>query len=134
VRGNRAIFTAATATLGVAASLIASDGNRLSNWLLLGGAGLLMASEDVCRDIELEIRILKRNADHLDLKQIRTDALSMHHPRRLAAAIAAAIGILVAGGAVRAVEMPTKQSRQYVCLGSHQSQRFVCRPTRIVAP
>lgn len=101
VRGHRALFTAATATLGVGASLLAGDAAEPGNWLLLAGAGLIMGAEDVCREIEADARMLAK-ATRKEMQQTRADVLATHHPRILGGAILLGMALLVAGAALRA--------------------------------
>jgi len=100
VRAHRAIFTAATATLGVAASLIATNAGRVGNWLLLVGAGVIMAVEDVCREVEIDARKLSKDTS-TGISQTRTDVLGTHHPRLIAVAIFLGLVALGAGIVVR---------------------------------
>jgi len=102
VRGHRALFTAATATLGVAGSLLATDAAEPGNWLLLGGSGLLMAVEDLCREIESDAHRLSI-ATKEEMPQTRRDVLETHHPRSIAAALVAGLLLLVGGGVLRAI-------------------------------
>jgi hypothetical protein len=102
VRAHRALFTAATATLGVAGSLLAMDAAEPGNWLLLAGAGVVMGAEDLCREIENDAHRLS-HATKKALPQTRIDVLETHHPRVLGSAVALGILLLVAGGAVKAL-------------------------------
>jgi hypothetical protein len=100
VRAHRALFTAATATLGVAASLIASDSSSIGNWLLLVGAGVIMAVEDVCREVEIDARKLAKDTK-TDIGQTRADVLGTHHPKLITGAIALGLVALGVGISVR---------------------------------
>lgn len=100
VRGHRAIFTAATAALGVSASFLADGSGEPGNWLLLVGSGMVMGAEDVCRDIETSARILAHPGKR-SLAETRHDALKTHHPRVLAAFLAVGLAAIVVGYILR---------------------------------
>jgi hypothetical protein len=103
VRAHRAIFTAATATLGVAASLIANDASQVGNWLLLVGAGVVMAAEDVCREVEGDARKLSKDTG-TDIRKTRVDVLGTHHPALLAISIILGLIALGAGVSLRSAQ------------------------------
>ncbi len=64
VGGHRALFTMATALLGVAGSLVADDPCVAANWFLLGGASLLMYVEDECGEIKFASKALESDKPH----------------------------------------------------------------------
>jgi hypothetical protein len=102
VRGHRALFTAATATLGVAGSLLATDASEPGNWLLLAGSGLVMGVEDLCREIESDAHRLTV-ATQEEMPQTRLDVLETHRPRVLGGAIVLGLLLLIGGGVLRAM-------------------------------
>lgn len=100
VRAHRAIFTAATAALGVSAALLAEDSDQVGNWLLLLGSGLIMGAEDACREVEVDARRLAKGPG-AKLRQTRRDVLMTHRPRVLSAAIVFGLAATVAGFVLR---------------------------------
>jgi hypothetical protein len=100
VRGHRAIFTAATAALGVSASFLADSPGEVGNWLLLVGSGLIMGAEDLCREVETDARLLTK-ATKTALSQTRRDVLATHHPLIVAAALALGFAAMAGGLVVR---------------------------------
>jgi hypothetical protein len=91
---HRALFTGATAVLGVAGSLLAEDARLVRNWLAVSGAALLMYGSDRASDMDRETRVLAKNSDK-DLDEIRADVLDGKGARAQAVLFSAA-GLCIA--------------------------------------
>jgi hypothetical protein len=94
VGSHRALFTIATALLGVSGSLVADDPHELSNYFLLMGTLLLMYVEDECGEIEAASRTLGGPAE---LFNARNDLFDTHNGRLLLTVGALSVAVLVAG-------------------------------------
>lgn len=100
---HRALFTGATALLGVGGSLLATDARLAANWCLVVGAALLMYVEDRAADIDLDARTLARSSSK-PLGEIRLDVFLGRHPRSQTAQFLVAVAILAAWAILLAVE------------------------------
>src|SRR4051794_26171882 len=94
VGSHRALFTIATALVGVSGSLVADDTGKPANYLLLLGALLLMYVEDECREIEDDSRSID---DGGKLAQARVDVFETHAPRKLYILIGFSVMLIAAG-------------------------------------
>jgi hypothetical protein len=94
VGSHRALFTIATALLGVSGSLVADDPHTLSNYFLLFGTLFLMYVEDECGEIESASRPLGGPATPIDA---RNDLFDTRNSALLLTIGALSIALLAAG-------------------------------------
>jgi hypothetical protein len=99
VGAHRALFTMATAMLGVAGSLVAQEPCNSAHWFLLGGSGLLMYVEDECGDIHQASQALTGGKKARSVGA-QIDVFETHNTRLLYALLAAALAALVTGFAI----------------------------------
>jgi hypothetical protein len=102
VGAHRALFTMATALLGVAGSLVAQDPCNPGHWCLLGGSGVLMYVEDECGDIHHASQTLVggKKAQSVDAQ---VDVFATHNTRLLYALLVLAVAALTSGFAMIAL-------------------------------
>lgn len=96
VGSHRALFTLATALLGVSASLVANEPHTAAYYCLLVGALLLMYVEDECGDIETASKALGGSGIMIDA---RNDLFDTHNTALLLG-LAGVSGVLLVGGFV----------------------------------
>lgn len=94
VGSHRALFTIATALVGVSGSLVADDPGGPGNYLLLLGSLLLMYVEDECREIEQDSRAI---GDGKKLAQARVDVFETHQPKKLYTTAGLSLFLFAAG-------------------------------------
>jgi hypothetical protein len=140
VAANRAIFTAATAVLGVGCSLLAVDVAAVRNWTLVLGALALMYVGDSCADVERDARRLARNSEK-DVSAARAHVFDEHRPRLIIGLTLLSVLSFSATGALFATRLPgdggsthrRQQTRTVICIehqtGRHQPGRVRCDPT-----
>ena len=91
---HRALFTVATALVGVSGSLVADNPNIGGHYIFLAGSLVLMYVEDECSEIEQASRALGNPGSLMDA---RVDVFETHNARLLYALAALALSLLVAG-------------------------------------
>jgi hypothetical protein len=103
IRAHRALFVAATALLGVAASEVASRSGEARYWLLLAGAALLMLAGDTLSSIDATSRILSAKSS-VPISETHHDVFGQARPRVILAL--GALGFLLVGAGF-AVPLPS---------------------------
>jgi hypothetical protein len=94
VGAHRALFTLATALLGVSASLVAGEPHTAAYYCLLIGALLLMYVEDECGEIEVASRALGGSGVKTDA---RNDLFDTHNTVLLLGLAGVSVVLLVGG-------------------------------------
>lgn len=103
IRAHRALFVAATALLGVAASEVASRSGEARYWLLLAGAALLMLAGDTLSSIDARARILSAKSS-VPISETHHDMFGQARPRLIVAL--GVLGLLLVGAGF-AVPLPS---------------------------
>jgi hypothetical protein len=117
VGAHRALFVAATALVGVAASQVAGETDAGRYWLLLGGAAVLMLTGDMLSSIETQARVLSQGS--VGIREARNDVLIQSRPRTLVASMIAGVTLLVAGVVVPLPATHAKPQIVHVTLTCH---------------
>lgn len=99
IRAHRALFVAATALLGVAASEVAGRSSETRYWLLLAGAALLMLVGDMLASVDARARVLS-TASSVPIDEAHQDLFGQTRPRFVCALGAVGVALIVVGFAV----------------------------------
>jgi hypothetical protein len=99
IRAHRALFVAATALLGVAASEVAGRSSETRYWLLLAGAALLMLVGDMLSSVDARARVLSA-ASSRPIDEAHLDLFGQTRPRFVCALGTVGVILIVAGFAV----------------------------------
>jgi hypothetical protein len=100
VGSHRALFTIATALLGVSGSLVADNPHEVGYYFLLVGTLLLMYVEDECGEIESASQTIGGSAN---LTDARNDLFDTHNTKLLFGLAAISVLLLVTGISLLAV-------------------------------